>query len=55
MKKPIKRMRNPISVAVQIALLTAAPATVTLAQDESSELYIDEILVTARKRSETVI
>ena len=56
MKKPIKRMRNPISVAVQIALLAASPATVALAQsDTASDLVIDEILVTARKRSETLV
>jgi outer membrane receptor protein involved in Fe transport len=55
MSKLMKRARNPISSAVQIALLTASPATVTLAQDDSSIGYIDEIIVQARKRSETVV
>lgn len=56
MKKPIKRMRNPISVAVQIALLAASPTTVALAQSQTADnLVIDEIIVTARKRDETVL
>jgi len=56
MKKPIKRMRNPISIAVQVALLAASPATIALAQSQTADnLVIDEILVTARKRSETLV
>jgi len=56
MKDPMKRMRNPISSAVQIALLATAPATMAIAQDQAyDEMAIDEIIVTSRKRSETVI
>jgi outer membrane receptor protein involved in Fe transport len=40
---------------VQIALLTASPATVALAQDDSADVYIDEIIVQARKRDETMV
>jgi outer membrane receptor protein involved in Fe transport len=55
MMKLKKRTRNPISAAVQIALLTASPATVVLAQDDSADVYIDEIIVAARKRDETMV
>ena len=56
MKESMKRIRNPISRAVQIALLASAPATVALAQGEGfDDLAIDEIIVTARKREETMV
>jgi outer membrane receptor protein involved in Fe transport len=56
MKTPMERIRNPISSAVQIALLAAAPATGALAQDQRfEERAIDEIIVTSRKREETMV
>lgn len=55
MTKLMKQTRNPISSAVQIALLTASPATVALAQSDGSDVYIDEIIVQARKRDETMV
>ena len=56
MKDPMKRIRNPISSAVQLALLASAPASVALAQEDSYEdLAIDEIIVTSRKREETMV
>ena len=56
MKEPMKRIRNPISGAVQVALLASAPAGVALAQDNSYEdQAIDEIIVTSRKREETMV
>ena len=56
MKEPMKRTRSPISSAVQIALLAGTPGGVALAQDTSYEdLAIDEIVVTSRKREETVV
>ena len=56
MNDPIKRMRNPISLAVQVALLASAPVTVAIAQDDNyDDLAIDEIIVTSRKREETVV
>ena len=56
MKDPMKRIRNPISSAVQIALLAGAPVTASIAQDNAlDELAIDEIVVTARKREETLV
>jgi len=56
MKEPTKRMRNPVSIAVQVALLATAPATMAVAQDTGADdLYIDEIIVTSRKRNETLV
>ena len=56
MKEPMKRIHNPISSAVQFALLASAPAGVALAQDDGYEdLAIDEIIVTSRKREETMV
>ena len=56
MKEPLKRTRSPISSAVQLALLAGAPGGVALAQDSGyDDLAIDEIVVTSRKREETVV
>lgn len=56
MPMPMKRIRNPISSAVQIALLAVSPATVALAQSDSVDnMAIDEIIVSARKRDETMV
>ena len=58
-KTQYRWIRNPISVAVQVALLATAPSAVALAQDgaldDSSTLAIDEIVVTSRKREESLI
>jgi outer membrane receptor protein involved in Fe transport len=52
----MKRIKNPVSTAVQIALLATAPATFAIAQDDSiDEVAIDEIFVTARKKRELAI
>lgn len=56
MKAPMNRIKNPVSAAVQIALLAVAPATLAIAQDTGyEEQAIDEIIVTSRKRSETLV
>jgi len=56
MNESAKRMRNPVSAAVQIALLATAPATIAMAQDTGyEEQAIDEIIVTSRKRDETLV
>lgn len=56
MNEPMKRMRNPVSSAVQIALLATMPATMAIAQDDNyDDLAIDEIIVTSRKRTETLV
>ena len=55
-RKLTRRMKNPVSVAVQVALLAAAPATLTLAQEsEYEEQAMDEIIVNARRRDETLV
>ncbi len=56
-KRPFRRVRNPVSAAVQVALLTATPGAVVFAQDDdnSAEIAMDEIVVTSRKREETLI
>ncbi|WP_082990159.1 TonB-dependent receptor [Woeseia oceani] len=52
----LQRVRNPISAAVQIALLATAPASITFAQNsEAGDLTIDEIIVTSRKREESLV
>jgi outer membrane receptor protein involved in Fe transport len=56
MRTPIFRVRNPISAAVPLALITSTPATLAVAQDyEANELAIDEIVVTSRKREESLV
>jgi outer membrane cobalamin receptor len=56
MKEPMKRIKNPVSTAVQIALLATAPVTLATAQDDGiEEIAIDEIFVTARKKRELAI
>lgn len=54
-----KRVRKPVAAAVQMALLVSTPGAVALAQssnlDDVSEAAIDEIIVTSRKREETLI
>lgn len=57
-KPPVRRVRNSVSAAVQIALLTSAPGAIALAQDsvgDVAEIAMDEIVVTSRKREETLI
>lgn len=58
-QQKFKRLRNPVSAAVQAALLVTAPGAIALAQDgqldEGSEYAMDEIIVTARKREETLV
>ncbi|MEQ8207395.1 MAG: TonB-dependent receptor plug domain-containing protein, partial [Woeseia sp.] len=52
----LQRIRNPISAAVQLALFATAPATITYAQNsEVGELMIEEIIVTSRKREESLV
>lgn len=54
--KPSARTRSPIGAAVQMALLTSAPASIAIAQDyEPSAQAIDEIVVSARKRDESIV
>lgn len=55
MRKPSSRVRNPISAAVQFALIATAPSAVAVAQDSAQEPTIDNIVVTARKREETLV
>ena len=54
-----RRVRKPVAAAVQMALLVSAPGAVALAQssnlDDVSEAAIDEIIVTSRKREETLV
>ena len=53
------RLRNPVSAAVQAALIATAPGAVAIAQDtaldDTGTGYIDEIVVTSRKREETLV
>ena len=57
--KSFMRVRNPVSAAVQAALIVTAPGAVAMAQDsaldDKGEVYIDEIVVTSRKREETLV
>ena len=56
MNETLKRTRCPISSAVQIALLAGMPGGVALAQDTNyDDLAIDEVVVVARKREETLV
>lgn len=56
--RTMHRVRNPISAAVQVALLASAPGALALAQSSSSSAEtqaIDEITVTSRKREESLV
>ena len=54
-KHPQSRLRKPVSAAVQIALLASTPHAASLAQEGSADLTIDEIVVTSRKREESLV
>ncbi len=56
--RTMQRVRNPISAAVQVALLASAPGALVLAQSSSTSAEnqaIDEITVTSRKREESLV
>jgi iron complex outermembrane recepter protein len=52
----LRSAKRPITAAVQIALLAATPTGAVLGQDrQADKLLIDEVIVTARKRNETLV